>query len=379
MIDTPSRGQDKRRKPIAFDVPDASGSFGKNDQEHSDRDQISANVEQPQNQRRARLIDIDDENIIFTAEEDDIFNREADDDVTANCDPNFKDDYTSDTLPSAIPLFKIFLSALGVLLSLAAALWLDGLVNAMFARNPWLGGLTLSFTFIAVGALIALLFREIFGLLRLRSIASLRDEIAHLLEQNVRPQSTAKRTVSKVVRLIAHRPETAKGRRTLQDLDDQIIDGPDYLALAERELMVKLDEAAQKMILQSAKRVSIVTAVSPRALLDISYVLYEMIRLSRNIAQLYGARPGLMGTFALLKSMATHLAVTGGMAVGEDMFHQLLGQSVVSKLSTRFGEGMINGLMTSRVGIVAMVVARPMPFYALKRPTLGALFEKLRQ
>ncbi|MCA0344577.1 MAG: DUF697 domain-containing protein, partial [Proteobacteria bacterium] len=41
------------------------------------------------------------------------------------------------------------------------------------------------------------------------------------------------------------------------------------------------------------------------------------------------------------------------------------------KLSARLGEGVINGLMTARIGIAAMDLCRPMPFRALKRPGIG--------
>jgi putative membrane protein len=35
------------------------------------------------------------------------------------------------------------------------------------------------------------------------------------------------------------------------------------------------------------------------------------------------------------------------------------------------GEGVINGLMTARIGIAAMDLCRPLPFRAAKRPGIG--------
>ncbi len=49
------------------------------------------------------------------------------------------------------------------------------------------------------------------------------------------------------------------------------------------------------MIANAARRVSVVTAVSPRALVDIGYVLFEAARLIRMLAFLYGGRPGFFG------------------------------------------------------------------------------------
>jgi putative membrane protein len=49
----------------------------------------------------------------------------------------------------------------------------------------------------------------------------------------------------------------------------------------------------------------------------------------------------------------------------------VLGHGLAARLSTRLGEGVINGLMTARIGIAAMDLCRPLPFRAAKRPGIG--------
>jgi putative membrane protein len=68
-----------------------------------------------------------------------------------------------------------------------------------------------------------------------------------------------------------------------------------------------------------------------------------------------------------------HLTVTGGLAVGDGMVQQVLGHGVVAKLSTRLGEGVLNGLLTARLGLAAIEVTRPLPFAALSPPALSDL------
>jgi putative membrane protein len=135
--------------------------------------------------------------------------------------------------------------------------------------------------------------------------------------------------------------------------------------------MAPLDREARALILGAAKRVSIVTAVSPRALVDLGYVIYESSRLVRGMAELYGGRPGKIGMLRLMRDVIAHLAVTGSIAMGDSLAQQVLGHGLASKLSARLGEGIINGLMTARIGIAAMDLCRPMPFRALKRPGIG--------
>ena len=47
----------------------------------------------------------------------------------------------------------------------------------------------------------------------------------------------------------------------------------------------------------------------------------------------------------------------------------MLGHGIAAKLSQRLGEGVLNGLLTARLGLAAIDVTRPMPFTALPRPT----------
>ena len=57
----------------------------------------------------------------------------------------------------------------------------------------------------------------------------------------------------------------------------------------------------------------------------------------------------------------------------------MIGHGVAAKFSARLGEGVLNGLLTARLGLAAMDVTRPLPFSALPRPSLndlaGSLFE----
>src|SRR5690606_17345211 len=115
------------------------------------------------------------------------------------------------------------------------------------------------------------------------------------------------------------RSGSAKSRARLQELMDEIIDADDRLAIAERELLAPLDLQAKRAIAAAAKQVSLVTAVSPRAIVDVAFVIFAGVRLLRTLARIYGGRPGLLGFLRLAKAALNHLAVTGGMAVGDEI------------------------------------------------------------
>ena len=99
---------------------------------------------------------------------------------------------------------------------------------------------------------------------------------------------------------------------------------------------------------RAARRVSIVTAISPRALIDVLFVGGQALRLVRTVSLIYGGRPGFLGFLRLLRAVCGHLVVTGGMAVGDGLVQQVLGAGLAARLSAKLGEGVLNGLLTAR-------------------------------
>ncbi len=269
----------------------------------------------------------------------------------------------------------IFASAAGLFISLALGLWAESLITDFFARSEWLGWLASALAGIAALALAGVLIREVLALRRLRSVENLQRRAAEVSTSG--DIGAARKFISDLEAFASTNPATAHGREALSKLEGEIIDAADLVAIAERELFSHLDLQAREMVLQAARRVSVVTAVSPRALVDVGYVLFESGRLVRRLSVHYGGRPGLLGFLKLTRDVAAHLAVTGSIAVGDSLVQQIVGHGIAAKLSARLGEGVVNGLMTARIGIAAMETARPLPFKAIKRPGIGEFFTAL--
>ena len=270
---------------------------------------------------------------------------------------------------------SLFFGALGVLVSLAIGLWTDRLIRDLFARAEWLGWLAAGMAVIAVLALLVILVREFLAITRLAEVEKLQKRALDAIARD--DPKAARAVVDELSAFVATKPETAAGRRSLAELRDEIIDGGNLVRLAETEILGPLDARAKVMILEAAKRVSLVTAVSPRALVDVAYVVFEAGRLIRRLSELYGGRPGTLGFFRLARSVLAHLAVTGSIAVGDSFVQQIVGHGLAARLSAKLGEGVVNGMMTARIGIAAMETARPLPFSAARRPGMGDFLSAL--
>ena len=263
-------------------------------------------------------------------------------------------------------LARLLWSTGGLLLSFALGLALNALIASLFAANPWLGDVGLALVGLFLTALIGLLIREFLALRRLRTLDNLRTRAisAHASDR----LAEARPIIAELKSIYIARPDLARPLAALSKGEPQLFDGAELLTFAERTLMAPLDQRARELAAASARRVALVTAISPRALVDIAYVAWESIRLGGAIARLYGARPGLWGTWRLFGAILGHLAVTGGLLLTDGVVEQLVGQGLAARLSQRLGEGVVNGLMTVRVGIAAMRVVRPLPYISQKAP-----------
>jgi putative membrane protein len=267
------------------------------------------------------------------------------------------------------PWLGILLSALFGLLLLGLGLAVESLIVDLYAIAPWLGWVALALAVLAVLAFLALIGREVSGIWREQKIESLREAAVDALA--VKDHKAAKGIVSDLLSLYGGRAAAAQGSARLRSLTDEIIDADDRLAIAERELLAPLDAQAKRAIAGAAKQVSLVTAVSPRAIVDVAFVIFAAVRLLRTLARIYGGRPGLFGFLRLAKAAFNHLAITGGMAVGDSLMQQVLGLGLAARISAKLGEGVLNGLMTARFGLAALSVCRPLPFVREEPPKIG--------
>jgi putative membrane protein len=269
----------------------------------------------------------------------------------------------------------VFWSAVGGLTLLGVGLGVTRLIEDLLARSESLGLIGLAFALAAAFALVVVVAREAFGLVRLATIEKLHQRAASVLASDDRAESRA--VVQDLLKVAHQNPHLARARAALHGHADDIIDGADMIRLAERELMTPLDLEARRLISSAAQRVSIVTAVSPRALVDVLFVFAASLRLIRQLARLYGGRPGALGMIRLMRHVISHVAITGGMAASDSLIQQVLGHGLAAKLSQRLGEGVLNGLLTARLGLAAIDVTRPLPFTALPRPALADLAKDL--
>ncbi|MEP2641936.1 TIGR01620 family protein [Roseobacter sp.] len=266
-------------------------------------------------------------------------------------------------------VWSLGVALLGAVVSIKA--W--GFLTALVAQSPVLGwamsGLLAAFLLGLAGIGV----REIVALGRLGRLDGLRRAAGVALAED--DLSAARVVTDRLVTLYKGRDETRWGRDRLAELRGDQMDAAGLLDLAEAELLGPLDHSAQREVEVAARQVATVTALVPLALADVAVALMANLRMIRRIAEIYGGRSGVLGGWRLTRAVMAHVVATGAVAVGDDLLEPILGGSILGKLSRRFGEGLVNGALTARVGVAAMEVCRPLPYAMGRKPKVRGVIK----
>lgn len=155
---------------------------------------------------------------------------------------------------------------------------------------------------------------------------------------------------------------------------------------ALEDVVSPLDQEANRLIQHAAVEVAIATAISPSALMDSIITMTRNIELISRLAGLYYGRPGFGGTVRIVRDVFGTAIVAG---VSQDISNHIA--SAVTEMTgswtTRFlgpaGQGILNGLLTIRVGAAAQqrcrsITARKVPWSIWRaadyRQAAGRLF-----
>ncbi|MBM3521076.1 MAG: DUF697 domain-containing protein, partial [Alphaproteobacteria bacterium] len=192
-----------------------------------------------------------------------------------------------DSAPSAVqapappPLRKapwvgLLVSVLAGLFMLWAGLAATSLIEEAFRRAAALGWLATGLAALAGFATLAIIFREAWGLARLNRIEHIQADAAQAISAGDR--AAARRAASAVVALHRGRVDSLWGLDHVRRHAGDVMDESDRLRLVERYLVAPRDEDAHRIIARAARRVTLITTVTPVAALDVAFVAVQNLR-----------------------------------------------------------------------------------------------------
>jgi putative membrane protein len=246
---------------------------------------------------------------------------------------------------------------------------------AQFSYSYLLGSFFALLVLSVLGAAGVLSWRSWQKLQRFRQVADLQREGERLMLRNGYGQ--ARPYVNRIAHIYAQRSDVRQRLDTFQRTVNDSYHDREVCALFSQQVMQDLDQQAYRLVLKRSQETALMVMVSPIPLLDALLTLWRNLRMIRDIATLYGGRPGALGSMSLTLSVIQNLIYADVSEVVADGLAETLGNSMLAVLSTQAAQGIGSGILTARVGVKAMQACRPLPFTEEERPRLKTVRREL--
>jgi putative membrane protein len=267
--------------------------------------------------------------------------------------------------------FVVAMTGLGVLAVGVVGIDLVQFVDGAFAHGTGVGILAAAAVAAGAGGALYWLTAELLGLFRLRSAERLRRLIPSALASELKVEIDA------AAAIVARDPLLGEAVNSYRAILEPHHTGQDALELFSRFVLAPADQLAQAAIRRAAAQAFAINAISPTVLLDTLFFAARATRLIREIAEIYGQRPGLTGTVHLLRRLVSGAGLVGAVDVVGGVIAQQLGGAVLEHVSASAAESAYAAQKMARLGLVAMALCRPIEFRPGEAPSLPGLVSSL--
>ncbi len=257
----------------------------------------------------------------------------------------------------AVPLVRaarwempaLALSGFSVLALGFSGLWAGNFVADEFARSEVLGWVTLGVAAVGFGLLLAGVAREVAGLLALRAVDRLRRDLAG---------GDAVRRARAALEWAGGLAEGEALVPALRGTND-----PDaILALLRAGPEASLRAQADALGRRAALQVVAGMAATPAPALVVLLVSWRGLRLIRQVAAVYGLRPGVVGTLGLLRRTALAATATAVVEVAVNTAaHAVLSTPLLTHLAGEMAGGAVAARRMVVLARAAAVACSPVP------------------
>ncbi|WP_274024204.1 YcjF family protein [Vibrio parahaemolyticus] len=149
--------------------------------------------------------------------------------------------------------------------------------------------------------------------------------------------------------------------------DAEILDMYDSMVVSQQ------DKLATKVVSQHATESAALVAVSPLAAADMLLVAWRNFKMIDNLSKVYGVELGYASRIKLLRAVFVNMAAAGASELAIDAGMDLMSMDLAGKVSARAGQGLGVGILTARLGLKAMALLRPLPWYPDRQVKLGTI------
>ncbi len=269
------------------------------------------------------------------------------------------------------PAWRWFLRSAAALILGLVVLDLGLFLHGLFERSLVLGAAFSLLIGATAAALLSWIALEIRQIRKLGAVEAVRVHAAEAMARD--GHGGAMSFLAEARRALAGRPAVARRFDRLEDMVLETMSDRDALELFRREILLPLDAEAYAAVRRAAQWTAIGVSASPVAGLDALIALWRSLRMIRQIAEVYGVRPGPIATLSLVRRVLSGVAVLSAVDVMGDLWAQHLGHRVAGFISAKLAEGVYAAIRVARLGLLTMGACRPLPFAPEDEPSLSRL------
>ncbi|UYI46003.1 YcjF family protein [Vibrio natriegens] len=246
---------------------------------------------------------------------------------------------------------------------------IDSVVTAL-QTSDWLAlgwaGFIATIAAFGIGAL----GKELWKLRKLRNHFSIQEESELLVgSDSVGKGKAFCEKVAEQSGVLAENPGFDRWKNSVNPAhsDAEILDMYDSMVVSQQ------DKLATKIVSQHATESAALVAVSPLAAADMLLVAWRNFKMIDNLSKVYGVELGYASRIKLLKAVFVNMAAAGASELAIDAGMDLMSMDLAGKVSARAGQGLGVGILTARLGLKAMTLLRPLPWYPERQVKLGTI------
>ncbi|GLT16645.1 UPF0283 membrane protein [Vibrio zhanjiangensis] len=260
----------------------------------------------------------------------------------------------------------------GLLSSLAAlVVWqsVDSLYTAI-QTGDWLSVGWTGFLLALASLGVVTIGKELWALKRLRRQLTVQDKIESLIKKDSVGQGKA--FCQSLAKETGALSLSSAYKRWYQGVNSSHSD-KDIIEMYDAIVVSEQDKSATKIVTQYSTESAALVAISPLATVDMLLVAWRSFKMIESLAAIYGVQLGYVSRLALFKAILVNMALAGASELAIDASMDLLSMDLAGKISARAGQGLGVGILTARVGLKAMSLLRPTPWYPERQVKLGAI------
>ncbi|PFG56406.1 putative membrane protein [Vibrio sp. ES.051] len=217
---------------------------------------------------------------------------------------------------------------------------------------------------------LAAIGKELWKLRKLRNHFSIQEEGELLVQsESVGKGKAFCEKVAEQSGVLAENPGFDRWKNSINPAhsDAEILDMYDAMVVSQQ------DKLATQIVSQHATESAALVAVSPLAAADMLLVAWRNFKMIDNLSKVYGVELGYASRIKLLRAVFVNMAAAGASELAIDAGMDLMSMDLAGKVSARAGQGLGVGILTARLGLKAMTLLRPLPWYPQRQVKLGMI------